>query len=205
MIVINNYLKINWQPTKLGTILGGILGGILSFIYIIFILGSSEIGINLPLPFIFLTLIVGLSSGIVMGIYAATIWFLAILLSIVTGSFIGVFSSSKTVILMSIGGSFLASSSLFSILIVLKALLYKPKKQLTIVSLLSKGKLASEIKSLLDLATRENNILTKTKIVRELEISPEVADEILKYAELNSLCQSYLDEENGSVKYKFDC
>ncbi|BAU62920.1 hypothetical protein STA3757_02710 [Stanieria sp. NIES-3757] len=210
-IVIENYLKINWRPTRLGRISGGILGLIYTSIILISLeqrwVNSNGIsyGINISLYLVCLTLIIGISSGIVVGIYAATIGFISILVSIVTGSIIGAFSFGVTGVVMSIGSSFLGNCSLFAILIASKTIFYKKTKQPAIVSFSSENKLSSEIKFLLDLATRENNILTKTKVVRELEISPEVADEISKYAELNSLCQSYLDEENGSVKYKFDC
>lgn len=210
-IIIENYSKINWRLTRLEILLGGIL----SFIYTGIILISLEqewvnnsgtsYGIDIPFHLVLITLIIGIVAGVVMGIYAVTIGFVSILLSIVIGSVIGAFSTGITGIVMSVGGSFLGNASFFSILITLKTLMYQSQKQPTHLPLSSsQNKLSLEIKALLDLALRENNVLTKTKIVRELDITPEVADEILKYAELNNLCQSFLDEENGSIKYKFD-
>lgn len=208
-IIIDDYNKHSWKINIINTFCGGVLGFIYSCILILLVTQSwvntsnnASFAAEIPALIQFVMVIFGIIAGGILGWFASTMSFISLSITIALGAVLGqLLSDGVTPIVLSMTNSFILN--LFIISAILGVYTLFGKKNKINKNDINKDK-SSNLLDLLDLAKNKQKTLSKAEIMGELKLDVETVDNLLKEAEINQLCSVQLDEETGSIKYKFD-
>ncbi|MGI0482238.1 hypothetical protein ACN4EE_15825 [Geminocystis sp. CENA526] len=210
-LIIDDYNKHNWNIKLINTLISGILGAIYAFFLISMVTQSwmntgNNITFALEIPFIFqvFMIIFGIISGSLLGWFASTISFISLGISIVLSGLLSqFFTDGITPIVLSLSTSFLFNLLIISSVLGFYAFFGKTNKN-NQDNIIERQKNHSDLFNLLELAKNKKKILSKAEIISELKLDIKTVDSLLKEAEINQLCTVELDENSGSIRYKFD-
>ncbi|BFM40933.1 hypothetical protein [Synechocystis sp. LKSZ1] len=200
-IILANYEKRQWRVNWVST--GA--GGAASFFYSAFIAGL----INAPDSLSSLLIVLSVSLGAIVGIFAASLGALGLsggLIIVILGT--SLIQDNPRLLAMTTASSFCVGLLLLSGLMSYVIFFGKPQafqKQAFSQRFDAGGLLDLDTLTLalLGLAKQQKKALTKAEIMVELQISATTADTLLKEAEINQLCSVELDQRDGTLRYRF--
>jgi uncharacterized membrane protein len=207
-LIVDNYQNHQWKVGIGGSVLG-VLTGFLYSIITMMVVGQSWVNsqgnsLSVDLSLFFDIVITFLSTliGGVLGLFASTIGFVSVCLSVVVGSQLAAnFSDGVTPIIIATTLSFCLSIFVVSTLIAISGIILPSSKSAksSIKSTLEDNDL---LLGLLDLGRNRKSLLSKGEIMAELKIDIQTVDHLLKQAELGELISVELDHESGILKYR---
>jgi len=168
--------------------------------------GENNISYSLEIPFILqvIMIIFGTIIGSLLGLFASTISFISLGISIFfSGLLSQFFADGVTPIVLSLSTSFLFNALIICTLLGFSAL-FGWGSENNYTNLTKKKDNSSDLLNLLELAKSNKKILSKAQIISELKLDIETVDNLLKEAEINQICTVQLDENSGNIRYEFD-
>ena len=199
-VIVNKYLKSNWEVSQISTAISGGLG--LIFSLALFILLGDK---SLNMGNIFIGVWIVLLGSIIVsipGIFCSGTGLTAIFVSSITSGFIAnLVSDSSDAAGVAVGISFLSNIVIMGAWISFVGLRNKNSQNIAFKKSTKDNE--ALMLDLLELAKERQSLLSKAEIIQGLKINIQTADNLLKEAELGELATLEIDEVSGILKYKF--